>query len=65
MRLVLIEPDEPGQDKLLFECVACGQEESVAFRSNGGPRRLALPTGPESPLLKWIGTSRGGLTEAS
>jgi hypothetical protein len=48
MRLVLIEPDEPGQDELLFECVACGQEVSVVFRSDGGPRRVAMPTGPES-----------------
>jgi len=34
MRLAVIEPARPGRDKLIFECIECGREDSieVAFR---------------------------------
>jgi hypothetical protein len=38
MWLALIEPAQPGEDKLVFECTACRREEFVVVRINDVPR---------------------------
>ena len=56
MWLALIEPDEPGQDKLVFDCEGCGQEESVVVRFDNGPRPPAAARRSGAP--EWIGIAR-------
>jgi len=38
MWLAVIEPDEPGRHKLVFDCEGCGHEESVVVHFDNGPR---------------------------
>jgi hypothetical protein len=58
MRLALIEPDEPGRDKLVFECKECSQEEFVVVRFNDSPRLLAPAVRDRVPRPEWIGMRR-------
>ena len=37
MWLAVIEPDEPGRHKLVFDCGGCGHEESVVVRFEQRP----------------------------
>jgi hypothetical protein len=32
MRLAVIEPAKPGRDKLIFECIQCGREDSIEVK---------------------------------
>ena len=56
MWLVDIEPDQPGQHKLAFDCVVCGDRESVLLKINSNPRSPA--TGRRSPWPEWLGMAR-------
>jgi Zn ribbon nucleic-acid-binding protein len=40
MWFALIEPDEPGHHKLVFDCVECGHEQAVVVGLKDAPRPL-------------------------
>jgi hypothetical protein len=40
MWLALIEPDEPGHHKLVFDCVECAHEQAVVVGLKDTPRLL-------------------------